>query len=667
MLKDAAPLLNGIGIDQKVVEVIGACITLAIGLASVVGTVGSAISLLKVLGVFGSDSQQNMLVSINKKVQEIHNTLIALGKQDTINKVVSEWAKVNAARQELVRYAVDDFPDEDDRKLLRDYLKSLREAGSTLLRPDWQRDVFTLSYFANQPWYYQTDWLEPISESDAPPEADIKRFREQTINRWDYTPYIGAIFDITSVLLSFYKALDPAYRTTRQFESEIRELADGLQTFGDMMVKHILWTREWQGTDILAYPMVSGWPVGAVDACSGASVFTKNWNVGVESIQIGPLSWYNPPTVTNEEKCLELAAKHRHLDWLTVVNASGAPKVLQMAAIIKELATVPSSSETVETSIRKLAKRSFVENNQRKTPATLGCDQVTFTTAINHVQREIKVIATLQSKRDQQSYAIPYTFAVESYPTSFDLSAYTGIKPLARVELNEQNESFTLKEVTTFDWEIKSNKLATATSGATLQKVNQLRLDKYVQIATKHPDVFYPIMQPWSPLSSFDFLSILSDPDLAGIPRNMGIMREVTLEYSLELHDGQATIHFKNFPETGNFAGVYLVIEEQPRSLENESMKPPIRTLIDISMIGVEFHLPSEYFDYIAMCEARSRVIVKEIEYAFQLKQKPIPPWDPYTQIPIHDWVNQVLKQYPTELDGEILQQAKILSKLSNL
>ncbi len=682
VLKDASPLLTYIGIDKQLGEIIGASINLLIALASasVSGTVGAATTLLQALGVMGGNPQQNLLTSIYQIVQNDYELQKKDLENEFIDRVLQVRGTLEQARWGISDYISDENISDDDTERLRDHINSIHSVLPRILSPQWQQSLFIPSSFSVQPWYRYVSWLDLHPDATFDPGfemrgVDLKRTSGDKVvsfPRWDYIPYTGIVFETISALLVAYKALDPAYRTTRRFEGKLKEIARGAEEFGNLIVKHILWTREWDeaANPVWDYVFAEGWLVGAVNACSGASAITMNWNEGIETtlhptplepVSGAPLYADKLFVITNMAESLERARRKRYVDWLTVLESSGALKVLQMAELLSELSTVPALSETVETFITAVAKRTFLEKRDQEIPADLGCDQATFVAAVHLVERKVTVHATLQSRRYQDAYTIPYTFALESYTTNSDLTAQLDSSPLDRVELKPGTDTITLHEVTSFDWEVKSSQLAIDFSGAVVHKVAELSQDKYVQLAKAMPEIFHshPLVQLVD-ISAYASL----DPDLPGIQRNITrrpITDEYTLEYTLTLNDGEAIIQFSNLPEEGNSAGVFLVIEEKPKGMDSK-----IRTLIDVSMIGTEYHLPPAYFDYIAMCETKTRMIIKEIEHQFHLKGEPIPPWDSGAPSVVHEWAQQVLTEHPNVLEGELLQQAKLLTKPGN-
>src|SRR5581483_8347417 len=672
VLQDAAPILEGIGVSEKAIQIIGSCISIAIGLTSVVGTVGAVVELLKVFGIFGGGGggQADALAKIYQLVQQINTNLNGLGQQQTVDKVIEYgWGNIGPAGDELIIYLKSQNP---NKAQLRDpHLNDLRKSRDILLNPNFQRAPYKAAAVWNQPWSADLSWLEPRPGSNIPPNEDLKTLNDGNW-RWDYTPYIGAIAAVSNLLLSYYKTLDPAFRTTRQFESELNKLADGLQAFGEKISQEILWTREWQFGDQYWMPMASGWPVGAVDACSAASAIESRWKEGVISFP-DPLAtpndpidaYYHPPIVLNTNESLERARRARQIDWLTVFNASGAPKILQYAAIAREMATPPKTSETVKTKVGSTARRKFVQTVKHDTPFFLGCGRETFDADMYYVQRSVEIRATTQPQIDQDFYKIPYKFYLEAWPTILPPGSELWGYPISRVEITPQGQSATLTGLT-FDYEVKPSKLRVAVRPSVKKALDTLRADKFVKIAESRPNLL-PIMNPWgllhSPLDVSNTVAF-SDPYLPGVMTNKQ-QKSLTIDYSLRIGDGYINVEFGNRPAEGNFGAVFFVIEELVNSDTHGNPGPILRTLTDISMVGVELHLPQEYFDYIELCTKRQRGIVDEINRKhIAVKKKPTPQPDPYRYESLGEWVSQVMRENPGLLKGELLREAKKLAQI---
>jgi hypothetical protein len=665
-LKDAAPLLDKMGISGKAVAIAGACIGLVIGMTSVVGTVGAAISLLNTL--FGEDAEGKLLQDINKTVKEILDLNVQQGKQATVDKVIEQWSRIEPARDELHRYLQHQNPGAAERATLERYLERLRSARTSLLDRGFQTDTWRKSDYSPMDWYSKMWWLEPRPGSQPPASANLWNASDSGV-RWDYTPYIGPIIELSTVLLAYYKTLDPAFRTTNQFSVEISKLAQGLRSFGEMMTQHIFWTREWNLHDHFYQPMAYGWPVGAADMCSGASAFTIDWKEGVVTSpfpQEGPYPGYHPPKVLNAEETLARAREKRELDWLSVFHSSGAARVLHLAEIASELATPPQTSETVQLTVRRSAQRTYQRSEQRATPWLLGCEVTHFPADVYRVQRTVRVRGTLQAKRYADFYTIPYHFFLESHSTNRALEGDPSARPLSRVELQVGDGTATMN-ATTFEWEVHRKRSRIAVTEEAKLGLSNLLADARVQVGMRFPNGGATTTMSHRPgggvlgglePSGLDWPWMIEDDEPEGQPLNTKTAR-VKVDYTFTQRDGGFTFTIRNRPaEEKNFVGVYFVVEEWPRNQDR-----PLRTVMDVSMIGVELHLPREYFDYIKACEARMRSIVDEMNRKFGARELPVPPWELYDNP--GDWVRTVTRMHPGVITGELLSAARTIGRRS--
>jgi hypothetical protein len=670
VLEDAAPLLEDIGISPQAIEILGACIEIALGFASVVGTVGALVELVNVLGsIFGGGggADADALSQIYQLNEQINKNLNGLGVQLVQDKVDEfGWANIHPAQFELTRYLKAQHPNKAD---LQPHLNDLQHAQTNLLDPGFQELPFIAGLFWSQPWSSDISWVDPWfdpgKDTNLPPSwRDLKSLQDGN-PRWDYTPYIGAIAILANLLLSYYKALNPAFRTTRQFQDDIEYLANMLEALGNNIARQIFWTREWSYADQYSMPMANGWPVGAVNACTGTSAIVSRWNEGVNSVP-GPLhDYYHPPDVLNVDESLARARKARQINWLTVFNASGAPKILQYAAIARELATPPPTSETVKIETSQTAHRKFFQTVKHKTPWFLGCGQDEFDADEYYVQRSVLVHATTQPQRDQEIYTIPYKFYLESWPTILPEGSEHFGSPMDRVEITANGKSATLNGLQ-FDWEVRE--LRVARSDSATKVIEKLRADKYVQMAQTRPNLL-PIMNPWAQYASklgTKHPVAFSDPDVPGTMRNQH-SGQFTIDCTFSSADGYVEFEFRNSPEMGNFAAVFFVIEEQANIDSKGNSGPIIRTMVDISMVGVELYLPQAYFDYIDLCGKRQSAIVDEINRKhISEKGIPLPSPDPYRYESLGDWVHEVIDQNPSLITGELLRAAKTLPRTAS-
>jgi hypothetical protein len=70
-------------------------------------------------------------------------------------------------------------------------------------------------------------------------------------------------------------------------------------------------------------------------------------------------------------------------------------------------------------------------------------------------------------------------------------------------------------------------------------------------------------------------------------------------------------------------------------------------------MIGLEYHLPSEYFKYQKDCLLKTAGMLQQINHLAQARGVPIPPWDPWQYENSIDYVSAIQQEYP-ELLKEI-------------
>jgi hypothetical protein len=135
---------------------------------------------------------------------------------------------------------------------------------------------------------------------------------------------------------------------------------------------------------------------------------------------------------------------------------------------------------------------------------------------------------------------------------------------------------------------------------------------------------------------------------------------EITIDYTIQRSDGNVSLTLRNRPGDGNFANVFLVIEETPRPIPGPW--PAIRTAVDISTVGLEHHLDQDYFDHIEDCQARLAEILEYLNHYVNVPPPGprIPRWDPYRFRNIERYLAIVNRMQPQLVPRQLMTRAAL-------
>jgi hypothetical protein len=645
IVSTVADVLN---IGKEARELAKDLFSIATSMATVIGYAQAAVRLLEALGVFGPDPTQAALARIEKRVNELFNLSFGAVQDVKIVAVQSELSKVRAARDQMVDYLKFPYPQSQvQRQNLDLALTGLRTARHQILSQNVHAMPFRWSQYAGAHDLAANGWWmvkSGKSNSAATPVPDMRTLGDGAM-RWDYRGVLAAVQEAVSVSLAFYKTIDPAFRTTGRFREEIADMAKDLRTFVQNMTACIQWTRDYDlVSDRYFMPLAHGYPVGAADVCSGASSIVARWNEGVVALPGGGLE---PPLVLNINDVLERGKAERERAWFSVFASSPIPELLQLQRRLEELATPPTVSETLKISAVRSGSRTFKETVQYAVAPTLGCDGASFPADVYDVQRTWRVRTPVQPAFYAEQYAIPYRVYLESLSSGDPVSSPWAV--VSRVELTGASGAATLPSARTYTWEVKK------TTGIAFRPQRGAAIARLAG-GTPPPQLLKAPGMWVRPLDVIDLEAWFS----ADAADNTGQLREpgwgsVTIDYEVRRSDGQLSITLRNRPGDGNFALVFLVIEETPGP--TGTRHAPIRTAVEVSTVGREYHLGQEYFDHVEQCEARLAEILDYLSHYVRVQPvgPPIPPWDPYRFRDIEQYVAAVYSLQPRLVPRQLM------------
>jgi hypothetical protein len=649
--------LDYLGVGSGFRDFVSGAADLAASVSSVVGWVGAAMKLAQALGIFGP-SGPTQLDLMSQKIDAIYSLMKGAAKDYKYEYIQEQRGIVDSAGSQLrdILQKGPSLSDQDRNSLQQTYYQIVR-AMDNLAAPEVQHLPFDSTNYedpSKTPWYYggavghdAQSWLDKSPEV-GPGSEDIPPFGQlQNTYRWDYRMFLPPLIHASAAQLAYIVALEPLFRTTGYYRQGLGVVRDQLRTFAANMMNCIQWTRLYDVVnDKYRTPMAYGWPVGAVDICSGASSYNGDWNQGIQydpnfkPPRDDPLE---PPPVANVVDCLQRSSQQRAEDWDTVFLNSGIPHLLTLVAEIDELTRVPEVSETVSIGIRKFGARRETGTAERTVAGSIGCKSRAFTATVYEFPREYVVTATRQpSAAVTNNYPIPYHYYLESYSTAAPTS--TSNPPIARVELNELDgvPGTVELQASCFDWEVEEFRFAhPAGPGTPLPS-----LIKYARavLDPSSPVQSYPGLVDQKAIADWEQMQWGDDPNMPGTATHRRVSA-IHIDYDMQRADGEITIRLRNRPDEGSFERVLLVVEETPGP--QGFVSPPIRTVMDVSMIGLEYHLPSAYFQYQHDCLLKTIGILEKVREMAQASQVPIPRWDPWQYSTAGDYLDAIRQTYP--------------------
>jgi hypothetical protein len=656
--------LVGAGADvrQDVTSLISTVGQLVAGVTSVVGFINIAIKVLQWIGALDTDQTQQQL---SQTVQNIWNAVISEAKKDALVEVQDVRSAVETAAHELRRTLnAQSLATDDLERLLGLYNNDILQTMLKMLgSPAYQLTLFVPSEYAQAPWYLGLDptlyWLVPETVMATPNHTQtpppLLQFKPGDL-RWDYRLCLPVVLELATVMISYLKALDPAFRTTGQFHDDVAQLSGFLATFADNMTLCLQWTRDYTWEDDYSGLSPGAWPVGAVDICSGSSVVDPLWQDGVITYSEPDNHVVEPPPVhvANLADSVARAAAVRERKWQTLYDGSGIPELRNVVEQLTALTKVPDVSETVHFSLNRYANRVLAGEGSQHVPATSVCAGRDFPAAIYQVSRTIVVNADNQTQLYAKYYQIPYEFFLESYTSTANVQDWSSA--IQRVPLTPGIGSIAIN-VQLFDWIVEGLPF-TQGPRSHVSELRQL-VSMYAGGSTEQlPVRRYPGLDPAVAIFS-DAVRYGTSPDEPGIAQNYRYGM-VTIDYELELSDGKAVFRLQNHPDQGSFSGLYLVVEETPGSQAEWGGAPifagrrVLRTTVDVSMVGLEYHVHPEYFSYRKGCVAKAAALLNRIRQLAQVRRISIPRWDPWKYQNVGGYLETIHQVSP-----QLLEQAE--------
>ena len=400
------------------------------GIASIVGAVGVVLELLDSAGLFGRKTTlddvlkiaaSNFLATVSaSQISHLQNMAPPLGTVQGALDAVETFVQGTGTRQDLALFDHD-----------------MVGALNTLTDAAFQLVVFNYAEYMKFPWLWEDQWLNvpPHVETTVPPnrlDLRVPRYPDMVNGtpRFDYRFAIGnVVFAVTTRVMMMH-VLEPEFRSTRRYREQLLTLCDRLKDLKTKWLQAVQWP--WHPSDDEAAPITlpgdSPWssyvPVGAVDVCTGISVWTGKYepvwdpNAPVTEPERWAAPFSKPGSWPNEvrNKYYQRAREMSEAARQTILEQSGYLAFAALVASICKLTTDPSESETVSIKRRPQAIGMFdigwqAAGTVQKSAGAIGCERKAFTASVfTRASASTRLEIRTQTPDSIASFAIPYEY-----------------------------------------------------------------------------------------------------------------------------------------------------------------------------------------------------------------------------------------------------------------
>ncbi len=624
---------------------------------------------------------------LNNKIDAVFNLMVSQetaairGQLHTLqNKTRAFIASPKPAVREELRVALDAFHGQVTGGLLE------ANASLSYIAAPWSP-----KQYAKAPWQLDM-WIWSPFEFAPLPTTGFDQLGVPTLNalpagslRWDHRAWIGLIAESAVALILAHTALDPAHRTSGVYRHTLAGIAAGLRATAARVQASIQVTRPLQlpkdaahffygeaASGTLGAPkpgtwriFADGWPVGAVDTVTGASVF-EHWKPAEHGYPLldtlrkvdrkagaalPPWPWE-----VTAMKALQAANSARMAAWFKLSAASPAIALNALAAMFEDMATPPTKSETVRFDGPHWAGTRAPAGTATQEVGGILCEKKTFTAEFHHVQRTGTVAIDVQPALFRTgAHEIGYRFLLVSFPGWINASHTSLPSLLQALDIHELAlPSGTIAiEVAAFDWLI-AKPVALADNIAIAQQlfiVDEPPLaGLYFKIVTTAGlgQGSQPVL---SAAAAADFALVEQAlEEHKGSMRDTGDKRTLTIEYQRKDEDGRVTFTFSN--KGGEANGIlWLVVEEAigapplPSSDYVIPTEPILRPALRMAMIGIEKYVPPAFFAHEKHCAETAGQALQPLLAQYAARGKPIPSPDPTRDGSFADYVRRVQRQ----------------------
>jgi len=372
-------------VPEQVVSVLGDVCSIAGKLAKAVPYVGAVVQVVELFAdLFSSPSSTGspLLAEIRKLFDETNNLILA-SQMDWLGIARSTYATVvNDALAhaefcvKLAKSTPGPDPVELDKalQLLRTRHEEAREALAGILNPTVWKSIFYASEL-DRVW---SDKL--VAETSSGSVIPVSPLPTQEA-RFDHRAMVPIVCALTQSYLTVLKTMQREYRSIGNQSRILSDRAAMIDVLAAKMRDENLLRTHWSANDFgflwsdqpkTFGPDLKGFHVGAVDRCSRVgdvpplppSSFGWVWDMSGAKVDYGLMHFnWKPPVqpryfaevygrhlweVLNPDECADAANALSREQYGVLLASSGYLALVQLAGLLRHLATPPDTSETVE-------------------------------------------------------------------------------------------------------------------------------------------------------------------------------------------------------------------------------------------------------------------------------------------------------------------------------
>lgn len=426
-------------IAKKTSELVKEASKIVSSMVTIVGILDAMVQIAELAGAFGTKDKLDGLI---KLVVENLVATIEASKISHLQNMALPMGHITGGKTVLETYKA--TPSPNNRQDLLDANGPVRDALQALLNPSFQQVLFVWAEYQPHSWSRDfthitlsqpNSWIAGqgaarypgISMIPVPVMTENASFAA----RFDYRFALGNIVLAVLTRTVMMKAIEPEFRSTGRFRNELKnEIVPKLRALQYQWILAIQvsahpYDAPADGLDVNDIPTSKYYednfgywyiPVGAIDTVSGYAQWER---IEVNDPFLGPQAFprfiLKSRTATWAEASTKRAAAREH-----VMQASGYMDFAAFVAMVEELTTDPSESETVV--IKEIFRPDRVVAGERwikksdfpKTAGGLICSEREFQGSVWELRRADEIFLSIRTQTPESidTFAIDYEFVL---------------------------------------------------------------------------------------------------------------------------------------------------------------------------------------------------------------------------------------------------------------